>query len=81
MISSFNPTVDNPIPRPYKEFENLETLLIVELREVGPDLTELTLKHERLPSTAYRDSVQGGWTGCLDNLEALLAEDRVAPSR
>jgi uncharacterized protein YndB with AHSA1/START domain len=63
---------------PHKEFENLETLLTVELREAGPDLTELTLKHERLPSTAYRDSVHGGWTALLGKLEALFADGRTA---
>jgi uncharacterized protein YndB with AHSA1/START domain len=60
---------------PHKEFEGFETLLTVDLKELGPDLTELTLKHEHLPSTAYRDSVNGGWTALLPNLEALVAPD------
>ena len=51
----------------------------MELRELGPGLTELTLKHERLPGATYRDSVNKGWTGLLDNMAALYAGDRVAP--
>ena len=35
---------------PVKEFEHHETLLTVELREVGPRLTELTLKHIKIKS-------------------------------
>ena len=66
---------EGPIP----DFIGHETLLTVELREVGPGLTELTLKHERLPSDTYRDSVNKGWTGLLDNMAALYAGDRVAP--
>ena len=66
---------------PHKEFEGFETLLTVDLREVGPELTELTLTHEHLPSTAYRDSVNGGWTALLPHLEALLAEGPAAQGR
>ena len=68
---------EGPIP----DFIGKETLLTVELRELGPSLTELTLKHERLPSETYRDSVTQGWSGLLGNLEALYAEEPVAPSR
>jgi uncharacterized protein YndB with AHSA1/START domain len=58
-----------------------ETLLTVELRETEPGVTELTLKHERLPSDTYRDSIQKGWTGLLDNLVALAVEDHATPAR
>jgi uncharacterized protein YndB with AHSA1/START domain len=58
-----------------------ETLLTVELRELEPGLTELTLKHERLPNAEYGNLLRAGWTGCLDRLEALYAEDRVTPAR
>jgi uncharacterized protein YndB with AHSA1/START domain len=64
----------------HTDFVGHETLLTVELRELEPGLTELTLKHERLPSDAYRSSVQGGWTALLGNLVALYAEEPVAPS-
>lgn len=66
---------------PFKQFEGFETLLTVDLREVGPELTELTLTHEHLPSTAYRDAVTGGWTALLPNLEALLTEGPAAQDR
>ncbi|MFL6233819.1 MAG: SRPBCC domain-containing protein [Thermoanaerobaculia bacterium] len=64
---------------PFPDFIGQETLLTVELRELSPSLTELTLKHERLPSEAYRNSVTRGWTELLDNLEAFYAEAPVAP--
>jgi len=66
---------------PHTPFVGHETLLTVELRELEPGLTELTLKHERLPSDDYRKSVTGGWTELLGNLVALYAEEPVAPSR
>jgi uncharacterized protein YndB with AHSA1/START domain len=66
---------------PHTPFVGHETLLTVELRELEPGLTELTLKHERLPSEAYRNSVTGGWTELLGNLVAFYAEEPVAPSR
>lgn len=66
---------------PHAPFVGQETLLTVELRELEPGLTELTLKHERLPSEAYRNSVTGGWTELLGNLVAFYAEEPVAPSR
>lgn len=65
---------------PFTDFVGHETLLTVELRELGPGLTELTLRHERVPSDAYRDAVRGGWTALLGNLEALYSEGRVAAS-
>jgi len=42
-------------------------------------LTELTLKHERLPSEAYKSSVTRGWTELLGNLEAFCAAAPVTP--
>jgi uncharacterized protein YndB with AHSA1/START domain len=65
---------------PHTDFVGHETLLTVELREVEPGVTELTLKHERTPSDAYRDSVTQGWTALLDSLAALYAEEPVGPS-
>src|SRR3954462_10060727 len=60
---------------PIPDFIGKETRLTVELRELGPGLTELTLKHERLPGETYRDSVTKGWTALLDSLVALYAEE------
>jgi uncharacterized protein YndB with AHSA1/START domain len=64
---------------PHKEFEHHETLLTVELRELGPRLTELTLKHERTPDANYGNSVRQGWTACLDRLEAVAAAGQLTP--
>jgi uncharacterized protein YndB with AHSA1/START domain len=63
---------------PFPDFIGRETLLTVELRELGPSLTELTLRHERLPSDAYKTSVTQGWTALLDSLVAQYAEEPVA---
>ncbi|HEY2292691.1 MAG TPA: SRPBCC domain-containing protein [Thermoanaerobaculia bacterium] len=63
---------------PFPDFIGRETLLTVELRELGPSLTELTLKHERLPSEAYQSSVTQGWTALLDSLVAHYVEEPVA---
>jgi uncharacterized protein YndB with AHSA1/START domain len=67
---------EGPIP----DFIGHETLLTVELRELEPGLTELTLKHERLPSETYRDAVTQGWGALLDNQVALYGADPVEPS-
>src|SRR4051794_30654199 len=45
---------------PFTDFVGHETLLTVELQELEPGLTELTLRHERVPSDAYRDAVRQG---------------------
>src|SRR3954453_16122373 len=66
---------------PFADFVGHETLLTVELQELEPGITELTLRHERVPSDAYRDAVRQGWTALLDNLVALSGEGRLAPSR
>lgn len=58
---------------PLREFVGEETHLTVELRPLGPDRTELTLTHARLPSDGYRRSVTGGWAECLDSLAQALA--------
>jgi uncharacterized protein YndB with AHSA1/START domain len=62
---------------PLPGFIGHETLLTVELREMGPSLTELTLRHERVPSEVYRDSLRGGWSALLDSLVATYAGETV----
>jgi uncharacterized protein YndB with AHSA1/START domain len=42
--------------------------------DAGPGKTRLTLEHVNLRSRESRDNHIGGWTQCLDKLEALLAE-------
>jgi uncharacterized protein YndB with AHSA1/START domain len=58
----------------FKQFVGKTTKLTVEFREIKPGATELTLKHENLPSREYFDAVNEGWAKCLDQLEALQAK-------
>jgi uncharacterized protein YndB with AHSA1/START domain len=58
---------------PLKEFAQLPTRVTIELKELAPGRTELTLSHERLPNQKYRDSVTGGWKECLDGLDEVAA--------
>lgn len=53
------------------------TRLTVELRALGPELTELTLTHDRIPDTAPYAHLDEGWRECLVALEALLDEPYV----
>lgn len=50
-----------------------ETLVTFLLRPIDGG-TELTLRHERLPDEAARDSHEQGWNGLLDKLPAFLGE-------
>ena len=54
--------------------DDVPSLLTVELRERGPDATELTLSHARARDARVRDLLASGWPTCLDKLEALLVE-------
>jgi len=49
-----------------------EALVTITLRPDGAG-TELTLQHDRLPSTASRDKHEHGWLGCLDRLQRVVA--------
>jgi uncharacterized protein YndB with AHSA1/START domain len=51
--------------------EFYDTLVTLDFRTV-PGGTELTLIHERFPTTEERDRHRSGWTGCLDHLSAIL---------
>lgn len=51
----------------------LPTLVTVKFL-AHPEGTELTLRHERFADPALRDMHLQGWHGCIDGLEALLAE-------
>ena len=48
-----------------------ESLVTIELREV-PEGTEITLTHERLQDQNTKEQVSGGWSGCLEMLEAFF---------
>jgi uncharacterized protein YndB with AHSA1/START domain len=52
-----------------------DSIVIVELKDRGAR-TELLLTHELPPDPKIRREHAGGWTGCLGNLESLLAKDR-----
>ena len=49
-----------------------ESLVTITLRRDGAG-TELTLQHDRLPSTASRNKHEHGWLGCLDRLQRVVA--------
>jgi uncharacterized protein YndB with AHSA1/START domain len=50
-----------------------ESQLTVEFRRYGPDVTELTLRHERISDAVYVEVLrQGAWTDALDKLEAFM---------
>lgn len=55
------------------------SLLTVELREVEPGTTELTLTHERARDLRSRELLAAGWPTCLDKLERLLTGAAAAP--
>lgn len=48
------------------------TVVTIELREETKGKTEITLTHEFIPDADLRDKHQGGWQGCLDNLEMFF---------
>lgn len=49
-----------------------QSTVAVDLRSVLPDVTQLTLTHDRLP-TSEREVTDLAWNGRLDRLEAFLA--------
>ena len=51
-----------------------ESRVVVDLRPIAIG-TELTFTHERLQTTASRDSHAWGWNGALDKLERNFAEE------
>jgi len=51
-----------------------DSIVTVELEERGA-LTELLLTHELPPDPKIRREHEGGWTGCLGNLESFLEKE------
>jgi uncharacterized protein YndB with AHSA1/START domain len=53
--------------------EDVDSVVTIELTARG-DVTDLDLRHERLPSDQSRDEHAQGWIDCLDRLPGWLAE-------
>jgi len=56
------------------EDENCETIVTIYFNELE-GATELVIIHDFLPTQKARDNHEFGWTGCLENLELLLAQE------
>lgn len=52
----------------------METLLEVELRELDPKVTELTLTHSRIASAGARKGYETDWPSCMDKLQSMLGQ-------
>jgi uncharacterized protein YndB with AHSA1/START domain len=52
-------------------FTPAETLITVEFNDLG-GRTEIVLTHEFFPNVDMRDQHSHGWSGCLDQLAALV---------
>ncbi len=55
------------------DLAGIETLVTIELAEAGGE-TDLTLIHEKLPSQAFLDLHDQGWTSSLTCLDRLIEE-------
>jgi uncharacterized protein YndB with AHSA1/START domain len=53
--------------------DKAHTLVTVELREMGPEATELLLTHERFPRPEVREQYRGGWAAIVSLLERHIA--------
>jgi uncharacterized protein YndB with AHSA1/START domain len=53
-------------------FERTASLVTVDLRELGPGVTELTLTHGQIVDEAGRAGAGAGWVLCLDKLAKLV---------
>lgn len=49
------------------------TRVTIELKEIDANTTELTLTHEFFTDEEIKSKHQNGWSGCLDNLDKMLA--------
>jgi uncharacterized protein YndB with AHSA1/START domain len=61
--------------------DEVPTIVTVELRPLGPDVTELTLTHARLPAAEHYEHVEAGWEECLAALAALLDDGTLVQVR
>lgn len=48
------------------------SIVELDLRELSPNRTELTLRHTQFPSEEVRGKHEGGWSRCLENLEKYV---------
>ncbi|GEP08991.1 SRPBCC family protein [Methylobacterium gnaphalii] len=49
-----------------------ETLLSVDLADLGEAVTELRLTHRRITRSDVRDAYRGDWPSCFDKLKTIL---------
>lgn len=54
--------------------EGIEMQVTLDFEETKDGGTQLTLTHERLPSTLASEHHNQGWLGCLDCLQEYLAK-------
>lgn len=57
------------------EHDPMDTLVTLTFNEMG-NSTELTLKHELLPTPEKREDHAHGWNGCLQSLENFLLHSK-----
>lgn len=56
----------------WQDYEHMTTLVTVEFLAQGTAETEVVLTHERFANIEERDSHEGGWYGCLEQLVSYL---------
>ncbi len=56
----------------WADFEHMTSLITVEFEPKGTAETEVILTHERFANTEERDSHEGGWYGCFEELNTYL---------
>lgn len=59
------------------------SLVIVDIKSLGPSTSELTITHEQIGTAFASDLNKRNWTNCLDNLTAVLQPEvrRQGPSK
>ena len=50
-----------------------DSVVTIDFAELGPELTEITLRHVKFKSESARDGHQQGWTAIIGALEKILA--------
>jgi uncharacterized protein YndB with AHSA1/START domain len=58
-----------------KTMEGVDSIVTITLKELGPEETELTLRHEQLPDNEAGKQHKEGWTDVLNTLAGVLASE------